>query len=243
MDVVCEQFGENYPGTVIVGARNGYFEKQDEEGIALSIRDANTDVLFVAITSPKKERFMARWSAVMNVPVVHGVGGSFDVVAGLVSRAPLAWQNLGLEWLYRVIQEPRRLWKRYLVTNIRFSLLLIHELLGSKSSQKHESRKIWDVLEVKSGRIGTLNVVFGLFFLFLAALMLVNWGDVKAPLNNTCNALLGERFCGSEIRQVIGTLLWAICILPLILLLEVFFPAKKNQGQDAYRAFHTQDEY
>ena len=142
LDVVCERFGESYPGTVIAGARNGYFEPGEEEDIALSIRDANTDVLFVAITSPKKERFMARWSAVMNVRVVHGVGGSFDVVAGQVSRAPLAWQNLGLEWLYRVIQEPRRLWKRYLVTNIRFSLLLMHELLGSKFSQKNESRKI-----------------------------------------------------------------------------------------------------
>jgi N-acetylglucosaminyldiphosphoundecaprenol N-acetyl-beta-D-mannosaminyltransferase len=70
---------------------------------------------------------MARWADVINVPVVHGVGGSFDVVAGIVERAPETWQRLGLEWLYRVKQEPRRLWKRYLVTNAVFLTLLIAE--------------------------------------------------------------------------------------------------------------------
>lgn len=70
---------------------------------------------------------MAKWADVIDVPVVHGVGGSFDVVAGLVKRAPAAWQRMGLEWLYRVKQEPRRLWKRYLVTNTLFAKLLILE--------------------------------------------------------------------------------------------------------------------
>ena len=128
-DLVCRKFSDGYPGTVIVGARDGYFRSDEEEELAQSIRRAKVDVLFVAITSPKKERFMAQWSSVMQVPVVHGVGGSFDVVAGVVKRAPVSWQRLGLEWLYRVFQEPRRLWKRYLVTNLKFLWLVIFEAI------------------------------------------------------------------------------------------------------------------
>lgn len=126
-EIVCRKFSDAYPGTVIAGASNGYFRREEEADIAESIRRAKVDVLFVAITSPKKERFMARWSSVMQVPVVHGVGGSFDVVAGVVKRAPVAWQRMGLEWLYRVLQEPGRLWKRYLTTNFLFLCLLIRE--------------------------------------------------------------------------------------------------------------------
>ena len=71
-----------------------------------------------------KERFLARWSRRLDVPVCHGVGGSFDVLAGRVRRAPERWQRLGLEWLYRVKQEPRRLWKRYLATNSAFVVMV-----------------------------------------------------------------------------------------------------------------------
>lgn len=65
----------------------------------------------------------------MNVPFVMGVGGSFDVVAGFVKRAPAWMQKSGLEWLYRFIQEPKRMWKRYLIGNIKFILLILTELL------------------------------------------------------------------------------------------------------------------
>jgi N-acetylglucosaminyldiphosphoundecaprenol N-acetyl-beta-D-mannosaminyltransferase len=124
---VAAEFARRYPGVDVVGTRDGYFTEAEEESVATEIRDARPDVLFVAITSPKKENFMARWSDVMAVPVVHGVGGSFDVVAGLVERAPERWQRLGLEWLYRVLQEPGRLWKRYLVTNTLFLGLTLRE--------------------------------------------------------------------------------------------------------------------
>jgi N-acetylglucosaminyldiphosphoundecaprenol N-acetyl-beta-D-mannosaminyltransferase len=69
----------------------------------------------------------------MDVPVCHGVGGSFDVYAGKVERAPERWQKLGLEWLYRVKQEPGRLWKRYLFTNLSFIGMLLKAMLGFKS--------------------------------------------------------------------------------------------------------------
>lgn len=129
LDRTCEAFARLYPGAVVAGSHHGYFDESGEKPVADLIRASGSDVLFVAITSPKKERFMAKWGDYMNVPVVHGVGGSFDVVAGLVKRAPILWQRLGLEWLYRVRQEPRRLWKRYLMTNAGFVKLLILEKL------------------------------------------------------------------------------------------------------------------
>jgi len=124
-EIVEQKINELYPGTVVAGRRNGYFTDADEPTIAQQIADCKPDVLLVAITSPKKERFMAKWNHIMQVPVVHGVGGSFDVMSGKVERAPELWQQLGLEWLYRVKQEPGRLWKRYLVTNTTFIWLLI----------------------------------------------------------------------------------------------------------------------
>ena len=117
----------DYPGIQVVGCANGYFSADEEEGVAAAIREARPDVLFVGITSPKKERFIARWSDSMDVPVVHGVGGSFDIVAGLTQRAPELWQKLGLEWLYRFKQEPGRLWRRYLVTNVAFMWMVLRE--------------------------------------------------------------------------------------------------------------------
>ncbi len=128
----------DYPGLRIAGRRNGYFNLDDEEAIATDIRDSSTSFLFVAMTSPMKENFMGRWDAFMNVPIVHGVGGSFDVYAGKVERAPESWQKLGLEWLYRVKQEPRRLWKRYAKTNLIFIWLVLKQKLGL-SHGKQES--------------------------------------------------------------------------------------------------------
>ncbi|MFT6984890.1 MAG: N-acetylglucosaminyldiphosphoundecaprenol N-acetyl-beta-D-mannosaminyltransferase [Psychromonas sp.] len=119
---------KQYPGVIIAGTQHGYFSDSEEATVAQQIADSNADVLFVAITSPKKEQFMARWNKTMRVPVVHGVGGSFDVLAGKVQRAPLIWQKYGMEWLYRVVQEPGRLWKRYLITNTLFLGMLAKEL-------------------------------------------------------------------------------------------------------------------
>jgi N-acetylglucosaminyldiphosphoundecaprenol N-acetyl-beta-D-mannosaminyltransferase len=120
----------DYPHVKMVGRHHGYFTSQEEPGLVAAIADAKPDILLVGMSSPKKERFLARWDSQLGVPVCHGVGGSFDVLAGKVRRAPPAWQRLGLEWLYRVKQEPRRLWRRYLITNSRFCVLLAVELLG-----------------------------------------------------------------------------------------------------------------
>lgn len=132
-EVVCEvvkRIGERYPGAVVAGYRNGYFQEDEEAGIIEAINASKADVLFVAMSPPKKEQFLARWAETLNVPVCHGVGGSFDVFAGKVKRAPELWQKLGMEWLYRVVQEPRRMWRRYLVTNTKFMWMVLRAMLG-----------------------------------------------------------------------------------------------------------------
>ena len=121
---VAELIRSRYPGVQLVGHRNGYFRRDEEEEIALQIRDSKADILFVGMTSPNKENFMARWGEIMEVTVTHGVGGSFDVFAGKVRRAPRFMQKLGLEWLFRVLQEPGRLWRRYLTSNVAFLRML-----------------------------------------------------------------------------------------------------------------------
>lgn len=115
-----------YPDLKIAGFHHGFFW-DDEEAIVEQIRTSNAKLLFVAITSPKKENFINRWRDQLGVTFVMGVGGTFDVVAGAVKRAPLWMQKCGLEWLYRVLQEPRRMWRRYLVTNTKFFFILLWE--------------------------------------------------------------------------------------------------------------------
>jgi N-acetylglucosaminyldiphosphoundecaprenol N-acetyl-beta-D-mannosaminyltransferase len=122
----------DYPRLEIAGHHHGYFTPEEEPAIAHAIAEAQPDILLVGMTSPRKEHFLARWSESLAVPVCHGVGGSFDVVAGKVERAPLGWQRLGLEWLYRVKQEPRRLWRRYLVTNTAFCALVARAWIAER---------------------------------------------------------------------------------------------------------------
>lgn len=120
-----------YPQLTLAGFHHGYFW-DDEEAIVKMINDSGAKLLFVAITSPKKENFINKWQDKLGVDFVMGVGGTFDVVAGKVKRAPVWMQNYGLEWLFRVIQEPGRMWKRYLVTNSKFAGLLIKERFFTK---------------------------------------------------------------------------------------------------------------
>jgi N-acetylglucosaminyldiphosphoundecaprenol N-acetyl-beta-D-mannosaminyltransferase len=122
-----------YSDSIVAGYRNGYFSPEEDGEVALQIAESGAHLLFVAITSPRKEIFLNQYKDVMNIPFVMGVGGSFDVVAGKVSRAPMWMQKSGLEWLYRVYQEPRRMWKRYLITN---SLFIFYVLRAKFKSRK-----------------------------------------------------------------------------------------------------------
>lgn len=131
---VVEAARRDYPGMVIAGYRDGYFAESQEREVARSVRHARPDILLVAMSSPKKEVFLRRWGQFMRVAVCHGVGGSFDVMAGLTRRAPRWMQRVGLEWFFRMIQEPRRMWKRYLVTNSVFVILALRAIVRRRRS-------------------------------------------------------------------------------------------------------------
>ncbi|MBQ8117280.1 MAG: WecB/TagA/CpsF family glycosyltransferase [Lachnospiraceae bacterium] len=117
---VKDIFEKQYPKLQIVGYRNGYFTEDDEPQIVADMAASGADMMFVAFSSPKKEYWVNKYINQLNIPFVMGVGGSFDVVAGVTDRAPKWMQNHGMEWFYRFIQEPKRLWNRYMVGNRKF---------------------------------------------------------------------------------------------------------------------------
>ena len=117
-----------YPNLKIAGYHHGYFWDHEEQ-IVEKIKSSGAQLLFVAITSPKKENFINKWKKELNLNYVMGVGGTFDIVSGKINRAPIWMQKNGLEWVFRIIQEPKRMWKRYLVTNILYLYLLLKEKL------------------------------------------------------------------------------------------------------------------
>lgn len=125
---VVDTYTDKYSPDIIAGYRNGYFKKEEEQSIAEEISESGANILFVAISSPIKENFLYENKALLEgVNFVMGVGGSFDVVAGKVKRAPLCMQKAGLEWFYRFMQEPKRMWKRYLIGNSKFLFLVLKE--------------------------------------------------------------------------------------------------------------------
>lgn len=132
---VLERAAENavrrWPGLVFAGLHDGYFPPERENEIVGKIRSSGADCLFIGMPTPRKERFLYRYSSHLDVPFIMGVGGGLDVLAGHVSRAPHALQRAGLEWLYRIYQEPRRMWWRYLSTNVLFAGMLGRALLTS----------------------------------------------------------------------------------------------------------------
>lgn len=111
---------KRYPGLKIAGFHNGYFGRDEWEKIGKEIHQSQAQIVFVGITSPLKEYMVEYFQCRKMECVFMGVGGSFDVVSGYIARAPKWMQDRGLEWLFRVMQEPRRLWKRYFFGNIRF---------------------------------------------------------------------------------------------------------------------------
>ena len=117
---VKDIFEKQYPKLQFVGYRNGYFTEADEAQIVADMASSGADMMFVAFSSPKKEYWVNKYLEQLNIPFVMGVGGSFDVVAGVTDRAPKWMQDHGLEWFYRFIQEPKRLWNRYMVGNRKF---------------------------------------------------------------------------------------------------------------------------
>lgn len=129
LDRLRDQVGQRWPRLRIAGMRDGYFADEEEDAVADHIRRASADLVFLGMPTPKKELFAQRYGPTLGARVLQAPGGSFDVVAGALKRAPRAWQAAGMEWAFRLLQEPRRLWRRYLTTNTAFLALMLLERL------------------------------------------------------------------------------------------------------------------
>jgi N-acetylglucosaminyldiphosphoundecaprenol N-acetyl-beta-D-mannosaminyltransferase len=125
VDAAAAAVAARFPSIEFAGIRDGYFGPHEEEQLVAEIRASKADCLFVGMPTPKKERFLAAHREALQVPFIMGVGGAFDILAGRIRRAPSQWQRFGMEWLFRVYQEPRRMWWRYLRTNTIFAGLLL----------------------------------------------------------------------------------------------------------------------
>jgi N-acetylglucosaminyldiphosphoundecaprenol N-acetyl-beta-D-mannosaminyltransferase len=116
------------PQISFAGAHDGYFKPEEEPLVVGDINQSGADCLFIGMPTPAKERFLAKYSKMLATPYIMGVGGSFDILSGRITRAPDAVQRAGLEWAYRIYQEPKRMWWRYASTNSDFAWLMIKAL-------------------------------------------------------------------------------------------------------------------
>lgn len=130
-----ERFKSRHAALKVAGSHNGYFAASESNAVAETIKQSGADLLFVAMGSPAQEKWIASHLATSGVRFALGVGGSFDHVSGLAVRAPEWMQRSGLEWLYRLLREPRRMWRRYLVGNTTFVWLIVCDCIrGSRTS-------------------------------------------------------------------------------------------------------------
>lgn len=130
LDVVQANLRRDYPRLVVAGAQDGYFD--DDEAVGRAIGCSGARMLLVAMPSPRKEYFVAEQRAELGHVLAMGVGGSFDVYAGKVRRAPVWMQRAGLEWFHRLLQQPGGMWRRYLVGNTRFVAITLRERFSAR---------------------------------------------------------------------------------------------------------------
>ncbi|SHK66562.1 WecB/TagA/CpsF family glycosyltransferase [Fibrobacter sp. UWH4] len=123
-----------YPNLEVVTYSPPYkpqFTVEDDLNMVKAINDANPDLLWIGMTAPKQEKWAyANWDRLNIHCHVGTVGAVFDFFAGTYKRAPMIWQRLGLEWLYRLLKEPRRMWRRYIIGNMLFLVLVFREKIG-----------------------------------------------------------------------------------------------------------------
>jgi N-acetylglucosaminyldiphosphoundecaprenol N-acetyl-beta-D-mannosaminyltransferase len=125
VEAVVLRAKRDHPRLVVSGWRDGYWSEGETTAVVEGVRASEATLLFVGMPSPRKEYWLAGHLEQLSVPFSMGVGGSFDVYAGVIKRAPNWMQRMGLEWVFRLAQEPMRLWRRYLVGNLRFLLLVL----------------------------------------------------------------------------------------------------------------------
>ena len=126
---------ENYPEVRVCGFQHGYFQPEEEAGIIKRIKDSEAKLLLVAFGVPMQDIWIHEHLKETGVRVAMGVGGFFDFYSGRIPRAPLWMREIGMEWLYRLIQEPGRMWKRYLIGNVLFLWRVLKERICPKDRQ------------------------------------------------------------------------------------------------------------
>jgi len=134
-ELMAKHLMQRFPGLIIAGTFSPPFRnltKDEDVQIVKMIQEAQPDIVWVGLSTPKQERWIAEHNGQLGTAVLIGVGGAFDIHAGLKKQAPRWMQNIGLEWLFRLKSEPRRLWRRYLINNPLFILLLLGQCLGLK---------------------------------------------------------------------------------------------------------------
>lgn len=131
----ASELQKRFPGMQIAGAYSPPFRDltpEEEEELVRTINEARPDLIWVCLGCPKQERWIERFRNRLNVPVLLAVGLAVDVAAGNKRRAPVVMSKAGLEWLFRLVQEPKRLWRRYLVYNSIFLYRLLRQELGNR---------------------------------------------------------------------------------------------------------------
>jgi len=111
---------QRFPDLRIAGARDGYFTTEEEPAVVAEINDSGAAILLVAFGVPRQELWIASRRNELKTPVCLGVGGLFDFYSGRIARAPVWMREIGLEWVWRMLQEPKRMWRRYIIGNPLF---------------------------------------------------------------------------------------------------------------------------
>ena len=128
IETLCKKMEKDYPNLEIAGMHHGYMRTEKEvQDVCWEIRLSHADILFVAMGSPRQEFWIEDHLEQLEVPVVMGVGGSFDVISGIKKDTPKWARGHGLEWLYRLFQDPKAYWKRYMITNPWFVMQVVKE--------------------------------------------------------------------------------------------------------------------
>ena len=134
----AEKLKERYPDIVIAGRQNGYLPEDQFDELVARVNASGADALFLALGSPRQEKWMIRYGEALNVGLCMGVGGSLDAITGKVKRAPLAWRRLNLEWFYRLLHQPSRIGRQLniFVFGFKVVLLKLADVLHIRRSHK-----------------------------------------------------------------------------------------------------------
>lgn len=141
-EMVARWVSANYPETKVCGFHHGFYAKEEEETVIQTIRESGAEILLVAMGVPKQEIWLSQNLERTGAKVGIGVGGLFDFYSGRIPRAPQWVREIGMEWFYRFMQEPRRMWRRYFVGNFTFLFSVMAERLHKSSCQRvlHDRR-------------------------------------------------------------------------------------------------------